>query len=164
MVEAFIWFANYSLVWVWDNYKTAVGKCFFTLLGCIWFLLLSCFTLFLCNLGEPWTLLCEGPVIRCSGTIATAEIQSDVIWAPFLIARAKCRVANLACESAETASFLPVIQHQSKHGISLLVWIFFCLEQTLLHIALTEDVNLILQTIKNLWREDDCFNNFHAKD
>lgn len=58
--------------------------------------------------------------------MATAEIQSDVICAPSLIAHAMCRMANLAQKTEETASFLPVntFQNQSIYGISLLGWMF----------------------------------------
>ena len=59
-------------------------------------LALCCLLAFSENLED---LLCEGLVIRCSGTVATTEIQSDVICAPSLIAHVMCRMSNLAHES-----------------------------------------------------------------
>lgn len=92
---------------------------------------------------------CEDPVIRCSGTKATAEIQSDAISAPSLIAHAMCRKANLAHESEETARSLPVdtFQNHIQHFSVVLYSFIACLELTQVYIALTEGVNFITQTV-----------------
>lgn len=108
------------------------------------------------------------PVIRCSGTVATAEIQSDVICAPSLIAHAMCRMANLPQKSEETASFLPVdtFQNQSMYGISLSDCIFYSLSGTNTSVyCFDRGCEFYLTNCATLhsWSKHDCFANIHAK-
>lgn len=105
--------------------QTSTWQVVFVLLGCIWWLMPSCLMQFLWLFREPSSLLCEGPVIRCSGTKAAAEIQSDVICAPSLIAYAMCRMVNLARESEEIPSSFASFQQQSMTGASSVRLHFF---------------------------------------
>ncbi len=106
------------------------------------------------------------PVIRCSGTVATAEIQSDVICAPSLIAHAMCRMANLAQKTEETASFLPVFQNQSIYGISLSACIFYSLSGTNTRVYCFDrgcEFYLTNGATLHSWSKHDCFTSIHAK-
>lgn len=110
----------------WDKCKRAV-KCFF--LPC-W----AAIHYFIClvsrclqrseNLSE---IVVWRPVIRCNGSMAVAEIQSDVICATSLIVHVMRGMANSAQRIEETERF-PLNLFFILYGIFSLMYFIACLE------------------------------------